>query len=189
VFVGAGGAEAGADRVEVGVGVARVADEFPNGLRCCWRRHGLEECAESGAYGIGPGGAGGEDANRPGGSGEACGTDTAEEAAVLGAEGHDGGTAKERRSGCGAKRPGGFEGIADGWDSAGAGGHEERAKDAGEKVRVLVGVDVGDVEPGGLEASDLRDGFRGDVFRADAAGEEIADKVGEGGPQLAAGRN
>lgn len=107
---------------------------------------------------------------------------------MLSAEGDDSGTAKERTAGCGAKRPGGLEGIADGWDTAGARGHKERAEDAGEEVGVLVGIDVGDGEAGGLKAANLGGGLGGDVFGADAEGEEVANKVGEGRPQLAVGR-
>ncbi len=66
MFLGAGGAEAGADLVEVGVGIAGVADEFP-GLAGVVGDGG-EEVAE-GAFDVG--GAGGEDADGAAGGGEA----------------------------------------------------------------------------------------------------------------------
>jgi hypothetical protein len=50
---------------------------------------------------------------------------------------------------------------------------------------VLVGIDVGDAEACILEAAHLGGGFGGDFCGVDAEGEEVADKVGEGGAQLA----
>jgi hypothetical protein len=184
VFEGAGGAEAGADLGEVGVEVAGVADEFPDRTWAGSGRDGGEEGAK-GAWDIAS--AGGEDSQGAVGSGESSVAGEAEEGAVLGVEGDDGEAAEQRSMVGGAERPGGFEGIADGGDSAGAGGLEEGAEDAGEEVGVLVGIDMGDAKAGSLEASDLGGGFGGDFFGADAEGEEVADEVSEGRPQLAAG--
>jgi len=66
VFLGAGGAEAGADLVEVGIGIAGMADEFP-----CLPvvvGYGGEEAAQSF---LDVEGSGGEDAAGAAGGGEA----------------------------------------------------------------------------------------------------------------------
>jgi hypothetical protein len=180
VFMGAGGTEAGGDLVESGVGVAGMADEFPDGWA---RRHRREEGTEGSVNGVGTGDPGGENTDGAGGSGEAGVADEALEGSMLGLEGHDSEAAQAAGCGSSAEGPGGLEGIADGGDLAGLGGAEERAEDAGEEVSVLVGVDVGDVEASVLEAADLRGGFGGDFLGADAEGEEVADEGGQGGPE------
>jgi hypothetical protein len=84
VFLGARGAESGADLVEVGVGIAGVADEFP-GLAGV-----VGDGGEEGAQGfLDVEVAGGEDADGAAGGGEACGADGSLEGSVLGAEGDD----------------------------------------------------------------------------------------------------
>jgi hypothetical protein len=92
MLVGSGGAEAGADLIEVGVRIAGVTDEFPDvvltGLRL-----GRENGAESGGDVFRSGGAGGEHSDSAGGRPEAGFADEALEGAMLGAEGDDGETA------------------------------------------------------------------------------------------------
>lgn len=98
---------------------------------------------------------------------------------MLGFEDGDGEAAEAAGSFGGAESPGGFEGIADGGDLAGLGGGEEGAQDSGEEVGVLMRVDVGDAEAGGLEAADLGGGFGFDFGGADAEGEEVANEGGQ----------
>ena len=62
------------------------------------------------------------------------------------------------------ERPGGLEGIADSADAALFRGAEQRAGDGGEDMRVLVRIDMGDGDAGGLELADLGDGFAFDLF-------------------------
>lgn len=182
MFLGARGAQAGADLVEVSVRVAGMADEFP-GLAI-----GGGDGVEQGTEGGGDiGRARGKDAEGAGGRGEAGCPHAEQEAAMFGAKGNDGKATQARCFGCGAQSPGGFERIADRRNAAGAGGLEERAEDSGEKVGVLVGIDVGDAEPSGLETADLRGGFGGDLVGTDTAGEEVADEGGQSRAQLTAG--
>ena len=85
MFLGAGGAEAGADLIEVGIGIAGVADEFP--CLAGVAGDGGEEVAESL---LDVGGTGGEDADGAAGGGEAGCADGSLEGPVLGAESYDG---------------------------------------------------------------------------------------------------
>lgn len=181
VFVGTGGAEAGTDLIESGVGITGMADEFPDGAGV--RRRRGEEGEKSGADGVGASGSGSEDADGAGGGHEAGCADEALEGSVLEVEGGDGEAAEAAGVGGGAEGPGGLEGVANGGDGAGLGGVEERAEDAGEQVGVLVSVDVGDAEASVLKTANLGGGFGSDLFRADAKGEEIADEAGERWPE------
>jgi len=105
------------------------------------------------------------------------------EGAALRFESRNGEAAEAAGAFCGAEGPGGFEGIADGGDFTGAGSGEQGSQDSGEEVGVLVRVDVGDAEAGGLQAADLGSGL-GDNFRcANTEGEEVGDEAGERGPE------
>ena len=102
---------------------------------------------------------------------------------MLGAEGDDGEAAETAGAFCRAQSPGGFEGVADGWDAAGESRIEEGSEDSREEVGVLVRIDMGDTEAGVLEAADLGSGFGGDFRCANAEGEEVADEGGKGWPE------
>ncbi len=132
-------------------------------------------------------GSGGENPEGAISGDEACGSNGALKGAVLRFEGDDGKAAQGRYASGGVKRPGGLKGIANGADATGARGIDQRAKDCGEKVSVFVGIHVGDVKAGALEASDLSAGFGGDFRCADAEGEEVAGKRSEGSAELAIG--
>lgn len=49
---------------------------------------------------------------------------------------------------------------------------------------MLVGVGVGEVEAGGLEAADLSGGFAGDVVGVDAAADGVEGEAGERGAEV-----
>ncbi len=55
-------------------------------------------------------------------------------------------------------------------------------------MRVLVGVQMGDGDAGGLELANLRNGFALDLARGDAAAEEVHHERGEAGAQASLGR-
>ncbi len=76
--------------------------------------------------------------------------------------------------------PAGFEGIADGGDAGALGYGEERARDAGEDVGVLVRVDVGEGDALLQDASDLREGFARDVGFGNLVEEDGCKEVGGG---------
>ena len=80
-----------------------------------------------------------------------------------------------------AAGPLGLEGVADGADGGALGEVEERARDGGEDVSVLVRVEVGDVDAGALELLDLGEGFALDVVFADVAAEEGLCEVDDAG--------
>jgi peptidoglycan/LPS O-acetylase OafA/YrhL len=171
----AGGAEAGGDGVEGAVVVAGVGDELPEAVG-----HGGEELAEGGFVEA----AGGGDAEGSGGGEDFVAADLREgvEAGAEGGEEFE----LEAAEGVGVadgERPGLLEGVADGGDAAAFGDEEESAGDGGEDVGVLVGVDVGDVDAGALEALDLGGGFADDVFFVDLAEEGGEEEVGEGGAE------
>jgi hypothetical protein len=70
-----------------------------------------------------------------------------------------------------------FEGITDGGDAGALENIEERTADGREEVRVLVRVDMGDVNAGALEFLYLGEGFALDVFRSNDAAKESLDEV------------
>jgi hypothetical protein len=178
VFLGAGGAETGADLIEVGVRITGMAYEFPGGGGVGWHRR--QQAAE-GLVDVR--GSGGEDTDGAAGGGEPGGEDRTLEGSVLGLEGDDRETAEGRDAFGGAEGPGRLERIADGWDAAGASGAEERTQDSWKKVRVLVRIDVGDVQTGALQAADLGGSFRDDFRGADAESEEVADEGSQCWPE------
>ncbi len=65
---------------------------------------------------------------------------------------------------------------------------DQRCEHAREHVGVLVGVNVGDGDAGGLDATDLRDGLALDFRSVDAAAEEVDHELGEAGAETSTGR-
>lgn len=79
-----------------------------------------------------------------------------------------------------------LEGVSDRGDVGALENFEERDSDGREEVRVLVGIDVSDVDAGVLEASDLGVGFADDVLFTDLTEEEGAEEGDEGDAEVLA---
>jgi len=167
------GAEAGADAVEVGVVVAGMAADLvsPGG------REGREELSEGGSIELaggrdGDGAVGGEDAALvESEAGLEAGAQASEE---LDGEAARGAALVQRET------PRWFKGTAYGSDGGLFGDFEEWARDGGRQMRVLVCIEVGDVDAGALELLNLGKGFAGDVFCADAAAKERLNEIEQG---------
>jgi hypothetical protein len=76
-----------------------------------------------------------------------------------------------------SKAPGLFEGVTNSADGAAFGDSQERTGDGGEEMRVLVGVEVRDVDARALELLHLGDGLAFDIVFADGAAEEGLNEV------------
>src|SRR5450631_2200552 len=146
----AGGAQASADLVEIGIVVAGVRDQFP-------RARG--ELTKQGAGGGDVEDSGADNGYGSVGGGEAFFCDDSAAGGLQFAEDVDLRGAGPGGAGGGANGPHRLEGIADGADSGGTGGAEDGAQDCWKHVGVLMGVDVGEVQAAALEQGDLRGGF------------------------------
>ena len=76
-----------------------------------------------------------------------------------------------------------LEWVTDGRDGCVFEGAQQRARDAGEEVCVLVGVYVSDGDTGVLETQDLSESFADDLVFADLATEKGADEVEKRGAE------
>jgi hypothetical protein len=172
------GAEAGGDGVEFAVIVAGMADKLPDAVG-----HVSEELLERGGGEI----AGGGDADGAVGGADRGGAYLAVvvETGAEAAEQLDL-KAAEASAVAEGEAPGVLEGIANGADGVGFGDAQERARDPGEEVGVLVGVEVGDANAGALELVELGKGFALDLGLADLAAEEGLEEIEEGGAEASA---
>jgi len=171
--------QAGVCAGEIGVVVTGVGDEFPNA--------GGQAVEQSGE-GNGREGSGGENAECAAGGGEAFFSHDAQESGLKQTKHAKLGAAERQSGGCGAEAPDWLEGIAHGADAGGAGGAQDRTQHGGKDVRVLVGVDMGEVEAAALQQGDLRGGFCLDFAGMNAGGEEAAEKCAKSGPEAAGAR-
>src|SRR6202048_5191458 len=164
-----------------GVVVARVGDEFETAFAGQSPQKGGEGGAVESPCG--------EDAERAIGGLEAVFLHEAAEAGgAQQPEEADLGAADDRSAGSGANAPCRLEGIAYGPDAAGARGAEDGAQYAGEHVRVLVGVDVGEIDATGLKGLDLGEGFGFDFVCMEFAADQAEEEISEGGMKSAGSR-
>ena len=143
--------------------------------------HGGEEAAQ-GLLDVE--GSGGEDADGAAGGGEAGGADGSLEGSVLGLEGDDGEAAETDETAFGgAEGPGGFEGIADGGDLAGAAAARSGRR-IPEKRWVCLCVSMWETRrPASCRRRIWAVASAVISSGADAEGEEVADEGGEGRPE------
>ncbi len=131
------GAEAGVDLIEVGIDVARMADELP----CAFGWEVLEELAEHGSvelagsgYAEGAVGRGDEAVAEVGVDSEAALEGGVEQADLK---------SSERSAVSEGEAPRWLEGVADGVDVGDVCGFEDGSADGGEEVGVLMCIKVG----------------------------------------------
>lgn len=92
------------------------------------------------------------------------------------------GAAQERGLGEG-DGPLGLERVAHGFDAAALGDVGDGGRDSWEKMRVFVGVDMGNVDAGALEALDLGLGFTRELGRPDGIAHRGLGEVDDGRPE------
>lgn len=79
--------------------------------------------------------------------------------------------------------PTGLKGTADCADGAALSEVQQRARNGGKEVSVLVSIEVGDVDAGALKLLDLGQGLALNVVLADLSAEEGLYEVDEAGPE------
>jgi hypothetical protein len=166
------GSEACRDAIEIGVVVARVADEFEGASgwenaedlrQCC----SVQVSSSRDAYGA---------TGRP----DAAAGDLRMTLEVL-VEAVEETDLKTALEACVREllREDGFEGISDRLDGGAFEGAKERSRNAGEEVRVFVGIDVGDAYASLLEFVNLCENLTLDFFFANLAAQERLNKIDE----------